>query len=166
MRRIVIVVLLAGSLAACSSSKPSATAPTTTSSTVGSTSPADPAPKFDVVLDDKGLTFPAGKTLARSYLISFEDRRTSPPAGQNVHLQFLVSGPQLLIVDLAAGASIRHLLLANTSAEVVNLDPGEIPVPGSLLGPDAFAHRHSIGNYKVINPLNIEATPEYPTPVT
>ena len=170
MRRIstLAVVVLSVSFAACSSSKPAATAPTNTSSTTTDSTNAlsGASPRFDVVLDDNGLTFPPGPTLARSYRISFEDRRTSPPPGQNVHLQFLVPGPQLLIADLAAGASIDHLLLANMSAEVVNLDPGAVPVPGHVLGPEARAQRRSIGNVKVTNPLNIEATPAYPTPVT
>ena len=160
MRRTVIVLLLAGVLAACSSSPHSA-----------SPSPATPpaatsAPRFDVVLDDHGLTFPPGKTLAAKYRISFEDRRTSPPAGQKLHLQFIVGGPQLLLFDVPAGTSSTHTLLANMTPEVVSLDPGFAAPDGSLLRPEAMAHRHSIGDVAVTNPLEIEPTPEFPTPVT
>ncbi len=159
---IVLVLALAGALGACSSSSRSAP-PTASASTVpnGST-----APRFDVVLDDQGLTFPPGKTLAGRYRISFEDRRTSPPAGQQLHLQFVVAGPQLLLFDVPAGTSSTHTLLANMSPEVVSLDPGFAAPAGSLLRPEAMAHRHPIGNVAVTHPLEIEPTPEFPTPVT
>jgi len=162
MRRTVIVLLplLAGVLAACSSAAHSASPSPSPQPTATS------APRFDVVLDDHGLTFPPGKTLAAKYRISFEDRRTSPPAGQELHLQFVVGGPQLLLFDVPAGTSSTHTLLANMTPEVVSLDPGFAAPDGSLLRPEATAHRHSIGNVAVTNPLEIEPTPEFPTPVT
>jgi hypothetical protein len=168
VRRTLTIVLFAGAIAACSSPKPSSSelSSSVSSSASGSaTAPSGTAPRFDVVLDDHGLTFPPGKTRAGAYVVSFEDRR-STPAGQRLHLQFLASGPRILLIDVAAGSSGAHALLANMVAEVVSLDPGEIPVPGEFLRPDALAHRHSIGDIAVTNPLSIEATPAYPTPVT
>ena len=170
MRRVLTIVLLGVVTAACSASKPSASEPgsslSSSSTTPSATAPNESAPRFDVVLDDNGLTFPPGRTLAGSYLISFEDRRSSPPAGQHLHLQFLPSGPRILLIDVAAGTAGTHVLLANMVAEVVTLDAGDIPVPGEFVRPEALSRRHSIGAVPVTNPLAIEATPEHPTPVT
>jgi hypothetical protein len=164
MRLLMIVLLLAGGLAACTSSRPSASGPTSTI-TSASDSPTAPAPRFDVVLDDHGVTFPPGKTPARTYRISFEDRRTSPPPGQKLYLQFVVAGPQILLVDVPAGASSTHALLANMTPEIVFLDPGVVLKAGDFLRPDDLAHRHAL-DVPVTNPVEIEATPEFPTPVT
>jgi hypothetical protein len=118
------------------------------------------------VLDDTGVTFPAGKTMAGHYVVSFEDRRSAPPAGQDVHLQFVVNGPQLLLLDVRAGTSSAHTLLANMSAEVVSLDPGTAAAAPGLLRPQDMAHRHPVGTGKVTNPFAVYPSPEYPTPVT
>ena len=89
-----------------------------------------------MVIDDNGLTFPPGRTLAGKYLVSFEDRRTSAPAGQKLHLQFIVPGPRILLFDVPAGTASTHSLLANMAPEVVWLDPGAAPVAGSFLRPE------------------------------
>lgn len=157
MRRIPILLLLALTLAACSATK-SATRP----------APSPPAPatrQLAVVLDDRGLTFPPGPTPAGPYRISFEDRRTSAPGSRSVHLQFVVPGPRLVLFDVPAGTASTHTLLANMTPEVVYVDPGASPATG-LLRPEDVAHRHPIGGIRVTNPLVIEATPRFPTPVT
>lgn len=166
MRRSAVVVLVVGLLAACSSSKskPSASEPTSTGSGVTAHA-VNVVPSFDVVLDDDGLTFPPGTTLAREYVISFEDRRTSPPPDQHLHLQFLPSGLRIVLIDVPAGTSSRHAILGNMVAEVVYFDPG-VSLDTGFLRPQDMAHRHSIGTVPVKNPLSIETTPEFPTPVT
>src|SRR4051794_1785092 len=103
MRRFVIAVVLAGLLGACSASGShrSGAAPTDPSATrPAATVPAPP--DFAVVLDDHGLRFPPGPTLAGRYRISFADRRSVRPTEERLHLEFRPSGPYIILIDVAA----------------------------------------------------------------
>jgi hypothetical protein len=164
MRRLVTVVVLAGTLGACSASgsHPSAAAPTDPTATrPGATDPAPP--RFDVVLDDHGLRFPPGPTLAGRYRISFDDRRSVRPPAERLHLDFRPSGPYVILIDVAAGATTDHVLLQNMDAFVIDFARTSNPAsPMNALGQPSDAIR----NFPVTNPLSIVATPQYPTPVT
>lgn len=143
MRRIGAIVLLIGSLAACDSSHPHAANPPTSPS---SSKTAPTLPSFDAVLDDTGLHLPAGPTPAAKYRISFEDRRTHQVAGKRGVLQFLPSGPQIVVLAVPAGTSADGTLIANLVARVaINGQAANVPID---------------------HPLDVQATPQYPTPAT
>jgi hypothetical protein len=162
MRRLVMTAVLAGLLGACSSSSHSSSTALTdpTATRPGATVPTPPA--FAVVLDDHGLRFPPGPTLAGRYRISFDDRRSRRPTAERLHLEFRPSGPYIVLIDVAAGATTDHVLLQNMVAFVIDFTRTSNPASPDELGRPSDAIR----TFPVTNPLSIVATRQYPTPVT
>jgi hypothetical protein len=78
-------------------------------------------------------------------------------------LEFRPSGPYVLIVDVAAGSSAVHTLLANMVPYVVDLDHAP---PLGMFNPRDVATYGVVRNFPQIHPPNVLTTPEYPTPVT
>ena len=131
-------MLLLGALSGCGSSKHAAGSTVTTRTSA--------IPRFSAVLDDDGLKLPTGPTPAGRYRISFVDHRSHRDPKKQATLRFRASGPTFVLLEIPAGSSQVGVLVQNLIAYIA-IDGVNRNVP-------------------VENPLDVRATPQYPTPAT
>jgi hypothetical protein len=135
----VAVVLAVGALGGCHSTK-------SRDSSRRSAPTAAATPRLTAVLDDGGLKLSSRHIRAGRYLVTFRDSRSRRPVGDKVVLRFSPSGPNIVLLEVAAGAQ-RVAALYQNEVPWVAINGVEASVAGS-------------------RQLEVDPTPEFSTPVT